>query len=107
MATEAVRRVNEQRDQTGLTYARKAMIRCGLSLDITGEWHKNNSIAIFKSSLKNIVNISKVLLYRIWIRMMTTPRCAIKPQQTTSAVFRVIRRFILRNITTININVKL
>jgi hypothetical protein len=40
MAAEAVRRVNEQRDQTGLTYARKAMIRCGLSLDITGEWHE-------------------------------------------------------------------
>jgi len=40
MATEAVRRVNEQRDQTGLTYARKAMIRCGLSLDIIGEWHE-------------------------------------------------------------------
>jgi hypothetical protein len=39
MAAEAVRRVNEQRDQTGLTYARKA-IRCGLSLDITGEWHE-------------------------------------------------------------------
>jgi len=40
MAAEAVCRVNEQRDQTGLTYARKAMIRCGLSLDITGEWHE-------------------------------------------------------------------
>jgi len=37
MAAEATRRVNEQRDQTGLTYACKAMIRCGLSLDITGE----------------------------------------------------------------------
>jgi hypothetical protein len=68
---------------------------------------KNNSIVIFKSSLKNIVNISKVLLYRIWIRMMTTPRCTIKPQQIASAAFCVIRRFILRNITTININVKL
>jgi hypothetical protein len=40
MAVEAVRWVNEQRDQTGLTYARKAMIRCELSLDITGEWHE-------------------------------------------------------------------
>jgi hypothetical protein len=40
MAAEVVRRINEQRDQTGLTYARKAMIRCGLSFDITGEWHE-------------------------------------------------------------------
>ncbi len=40
MAAEAVRRVNEQCDQTGLTYARKAMIRYGLSLDIIGEWHE-------------------------------------------------------------------
>ncbi len=40
MTTEAVRRVNEQRDQTGLTYARKTMICCGLSLDIIGEWHE-------------------------------------------------------------------
>jgi hypothetical protein len=40
MAAEAVRRVNEQRDQTGLTYARKAMICCGMSFDITGEWHE-------------------------------------------------------------------
>jgi hypothetical protein len=40
MAVEVVRRVNEQCDQTGLTYARKAMIRCGLSLDIIGGWHE-------------------------------------------------------------------
>jgi hypothetical protein len=40
MAAEVVRWVNEQRDQTRLTYARKAMIRCGLSLDIIGEWHE-------------------------------------------------------------------
>jgi hypothetical protein len=40
LAAEVVRRVNEQRDQTGLTYAHKAMIRCGLSLDIAGEWHE-------------------------------------------------------------------
>jgi len=40
MAVEAVRRVNKQRDQTGLTYACKAMICCGLSLNIIGEWHE-------------------------------------------------------------------
>ncbi len=40
MGAKADRWVNEQCDQTGLTYARKAMIRCRLSLDITGEWHE-------------------------------------------------------------------
>jgi hypothetical protein len=40
MAAEAIRRVNEQHDQTSLTYTHKAMIRCELSLDITGEWHE-------------------------------------------------------------------
>ena len=39
LAVESVRRVNVQRDANGLTYSRKAMIRCGLSLDVTGEWH--------------------------------------------------------------------
>jgi len=37
---QTVRWVNEQRDQTGLTYAYKVMIHCGLSLDIIGEWHE-------------------------------------------------------------------
>lgn len=39
LAVEAVRRVNAQRDKNGISFARKAMIRCGLSLDVTGEWH--------------------------------------------------------------------
>ncbi len=38
LAAEAVRKVNAQRDKNGISYARKAMIRCGLSLDVTGEW---------------------------------------------------------------------
>jgi len=39
LAADSVRDVNLQRDANGLTYARKAMIRCGLALDVTGEWH--------------------------------------------------------------------
>ncbi len=35
MVVETICRVNEQRDQTGLTYARKAMICYRLSLNIT------------------------------------------------------------------------
>lgn len=40
LAAKAVRAVNEQRDSTGLTYARKAMIRCGMALDVSGRWHE-------------------------------------------------------------------
>ncbi|RHY89932.1 hypothetical protein DYB35_004602 [Aphanomyces astaci] len=39
LAADCVRAVNSMRDNAGLTYARKAMIRCGLSLDVTGFWH--------------------------------------------------------------------
>lgn len=40
LAAKAVRQINEMRDSNGLTYARKAMIRCGLSLDVNGQWHE-------------------------------------------------------------------
>uniref|UniRef100_M4B587 Uncharacterized protein n=1 Tax=Hyaloperonospora arabidopsidis (strain Emoy2) TaxID=559515 RepID=M4B587_HYAAE len=33
--------VDEMREAAGLSYARKEMIRCGLSLDVSGRWHKN------------------------------------------------------------------
>ena len=39
LAAQSVRSVNAQRDKNGLSYARKAMIRTGLSLDVNGEWH--------------------------------------------------------------------
>ncbi|RHY02925.1 hypothetical protein DYB36_008092 [Aphanomyces astaci] len=39
LAADCVRAVNSMRDNAGLTYARKAMIRCGLSLDVTGFWY--------------------------------------------------------------------
>nr|KAE8934151.1 hypothetical protein PF009_g15863 [Phytophthora fragariae] len=38
MAAKAVRRANAYRDRSNLNYARKAMIRCGLSLDVDGVW---------------------------------------------------------------------
>lgn len=38
LAADSVRAVNEQRDENGMTYARKAMIRCGLALDTDGIW---------------------------------------------------------------------
>lgn len=38
IAAQAVRDVNMQRDENGLTYARKAMIRCGLAKQPNGLW---------------------------------------------------------------------
>ena len=37
LAADSVRDVNLQRDVKGLFFARKAMIRCGLALDVTGQ----------------------------------------------------------------------
>jgi hypothetical protein len=38
LAAKAVKRVNAMWNANGIGYARKAMIRCGLSLDVTGQW---------------------------------------------------------------------
>jgi DDE superfamily endonuclease len=51
LAATAVQEVNSCRDSQGLTYARKAMIRCGLSLDVTGQWH----IEQLNPDLQNII----------------------------------------------------
>ena len=40
LAAESVRNVNNMSDKNGLTYARKAMIRCGLAKDVSGVWHE-------------------------------------------------------------------
>jgi hypothetical protein len=37
LAAMTVQRVSAMRDANGIGYARKAMIRCGLSLDVTGQ----------------------------------------------------------------------
>jgi hypothetical protein len=39
LAAKAVQLVNAMHDADGIGYARKALIRCGLSLDVTGQWH--------------------------------------------------------------------
>ena len=42
LAAQAVAEVNEQRDELGMSYARKAMIKCGLSKDaVTGKWQES------------------------------------------------------------------
>ena len=36
-----MRAVNSMKDKDGVSYARKAMIRCGLGLDLDGEWQES------------------------------------------------------------------
>jgi hypothetical protein len=38
LAADAVRTVTNARDTNSVRYARKAMIRCGMGLDLCGEW---------------------------------------------------------------------
>lgn len=52
LAPESVQDVNREVDCDGMTYARKAMIRCGMSLDTNGSW----SVDQIFPHLKNIVN---------------------------------------------------
>lgn len=40
LATDSVRAVNLQRDGNGITYARKAMVRPGMSLNLNGRWEE-------------------------------------------------------------------
>ena len=41
LAVNCVRDVNRQRTSEGITYARKAMIRCGMSLNLNGKWEED------------------------------------------------------------------
>lgn len=56
LAAAAVQHVNDQRDTNGLTFARKAMIRCGLSLDVNGVWHEKQ----LSPELQEIINTHRV-----------------------------------------------
>lgn len=40
LAAKFVRTVSAQRDEDGVTYARKAMIRCGMALNLNGQWEE-------------------------------------------------------------------
>ena len=40
LAADAVREVNAGRDKDGLSYARKAMIRTGMALNVNGNWEE-------------------------------------------------------------------
>ena len=51
MAVDAVADVNAMRDINELTYARKAMVLCGMGLNAERKWEKSQ----LKPSLQNIV----------------------------------------------------
>lgn len=38
LVAKSVRNVDSHRDSDGLPFSRKAMIRCGLALNLNGEW---------------------------------------------------------------------
>jgi hypothetical protein len=38
LAAESIREFNRQRDANGISWSRKAMIRCGLALNCDGNW---------------------------------------------------------------------
>lgn len=52
LAADAVRAVNAQRDEHGMSYARKAMIRCGLSLDTDGRWKETQLFPQLQTIIK-------------------------------------------------------
>jgi hypothetical protein len=57
LAADAVRTVNNARDNNGVSFARKAMIRCGMGLDLRGEWR----IEQLSEDLKTIEQLSEDL----------------------------------------------
>lgn len=61
LAADSVRDVNQQRDEMGITYARKSMIRCGLAKSGNGLWekcqlfpHLQNIIAKFRENFDGL-----------------------------------------------------
>lgn len=56
LAADAVRDVNRQRDENRLTYVRKAMILCGLALNVNGVWEETQ----LSPELQAIINKHRV-----------------------------------------------
>jgi len=40
LAAAVVREVNEERDKDGVSFCRKAMMGCGMALNLNGQWEK-------------------------------------------------------------------
>ena len=52
LAADSVRDVNRQTDVNGMNFARKAMIRCGLSLNVSGEWEEKQLFPHLQNIIK-------------------------------------------------------
>jgi hypothetical protein len=52
MEAQVVREVNAHRDKNGVTYARKAMIRCGQGMDLCGHWREEQLSYELQRSVK-------------------------------------------------------
>lgn len=61
LADECIQAVNNKRDSNGLTYARKAMISCGLSRHVDGRWHEAQ---LFPHLLKIINDCTEDILMK-------------------------------------------
>ena len=58
LAAEVVPGVNAQRDADCLTYARKALIICGIALNTNGKWEEGQ----LKPELQQIINKHRYIL---------------------------------------------
>ena len=65
LAAAAVRDVNAIRDADGIRYARKAMIRTGMGLNINGQWEERQLFPRSKRLLTSTATISMLLLLSI------------------------------------------
>ncbi|CAM6103572.1 unnamed protein product [Calypogeia fissa] len=53
LAASSVHHVNTLRDNNGITYARKAMIRCGMALNLNGKWEVEQLSPELQNVIKN------------------------------------------------------
>lgn len=52
LAADAVRDVNRQREKYGITYARNALTRCGVALNLNGQWEERQLFPRLQEILK-------------------------------------------------------
>jgi hypothetical protein len=56
LAADCIKAVNNMKDKNGLGWSRKAMIRCGLSLGLNGQWGVNQLSPELQEIIKKYFN---------------------------------------------------
>lgn len=76
LAAAIVREVNSQVDKDGNNYARKEMMRCGLSFDDDGVWSENMLSDDFKQSLRiiAITSTGNQCMHERWMQKVNLMR---------------------------------